>query len=169
MNKKNNSPLPLTNRKAKLSMIHIAKKETGIDDEAYRALLQGAAGVYSAAKIEFENQFQDVMKAFENLGFKSKRESELKKMNPASGRNPLWITAKQERYIRGLWDLASREKSVSSLRAMIRRITGVDDISFLLLKDARKVILALRDITEKAGFDPDEKKPKRKGGAKCSS
>ena len=157
MNQKNDLQLPITNRNAKLSMIHIAKKDTGIDDEAYRALLGGAAGVYSAAHIKYESQFTAVMKAFENLGFKSKPKDELKKTDTTSKRSPLWITAKQEYYIRGLWDLASRKKSITSLRAMIRRIAGVDDIRFLSKVNAQKVIIALRDITKKAGFNPDEK------------
>jgi hypothetical protein len=39
---------------------------------------------------------------------------------------------------------------------MIKRIGKVDNISFLKKADAQKVILALRDITEKAGYNPDE-------------
>ena len=149
---------PLTDRKQKLSMIHIAKKETGIADDAYRILLNGAAGVDSAAKIEFQDQFNAVMKAFENLGFKSTaRNRELKKTDTRTKRNPLWISSRQEYYIRGLWDLASRKKDITSLRAIIRRIAGVDDISFISRMDAQKVILALRDITQKAGYSPDSK------------
>jgi hypothetical protein len=67
---KKTSPAIL-NRKEKLSLIHIAKKETGITDEAYRLLLEGAAGISSAAEIAWEDQFNAVMKAFERLGFKS--------------------------------------------------------------------------------------------------
>ncbi|MDR1128846.1 MAG: regulatory protein GemA, partial [Treponema sp.] len=53
-------PLPISNRKAKLSLIHIAKKDVGITDEAYRSLLSGTAGVESAAKLEYEYQFNSV-------------------------------------------------------------------------------------------------------------
>ena len=52
--------------------------------------------------------------------------------------------------------MASRKKDEKSLRAMIKRIGHVDDIRFLKKTDATNVILALRDITKKAGFDPDE-------------
>jgi hypothetical protein len=52
--------------------------------------------------------------------------------------------------------LASRKKDETSLRAMIKRIGGVEDIRFLKRTDAQKVILALRDITGKAGYNPDE-------------
>jgi len=76
------NPLPITNRNTKLSLIHIAKKNSGIADDAYRILLEGAAGVNSAAQIEYEYQFNAVMKAFENLGFKSTQRSGGKKPRP---------------------------------------------------------------------------------------
>ncbi|MDR0557353.1 MAG: hypothetical protein LBG43_05730 [Treponema sp.] len=44
-----------------------------------------------------------------------------------------------------------------SLRRLIKRIGKVDDIRFLERKNAQKLILALRDITEKAGCNPDGK------------
>jgi hypothetical protein len=75
----------------------------------------------------------------------------LKETDAEAERDPAWITARQEYYIRGLWDLASRKKDVASQRAMTRRVGGADDIRFLRKKDAGKVILALRDICRKAG------------------
>jgi hypothetical protein len=39
---------------------------------------------------------------------------------------------------------------------MIKRIGGVEGIRFLMRVDAQNVILALRDITGKAGYRPDE-------------
>jgi hypothetical protein len=80
----------------------------------------------------------------------------LKETDAQTKRNPVWVTARQEYYIRGLRDLASRKKDADSLNALIRKIGGVDDIRFLKKTDAQKVILALRDIAGKAGFTPDE-------------
>jgi hypothetical protein len=65
------------------------------------------------------------------------------------------ISSRQEYYIRGLWDLASRAKNEASLRGMIKRIGGVENIQWLTRENARKVILALRDIARKAGYNPD--------------
>ena len=110
-------------------------------------------------------QYNAALTAFKNLGFqvksKTSRGSGLKETDTAAKRNPEWITARQEYYIRGLWDLASRKKDEASLRGMIKRIGGVDDIRFIKRVDAQKVILALRDITKKAGYDPDSEKPKQ--------
>lgn len=54
-------------------LIHVAKNQTGIDDDAYRAILAGSAGVASAAEIKTWAQFGAVMRAFRNLGFTPRR------------------------------------------------------------------------------------------------
>jgi hypothetical protein len=144
----------LANRKAKLSLIHIAKKETGVDDEAYRSLLAGAAGVSSAAELEYEGQFAAVMKAFENLGFKNTGRGKA-----GNKTRPRWTdewggTEDQRAKIEAMWRTCARNKSDKALRAFIKRITHVDHPRFLTASLARKVILALADMMRKAGFDP---------------
>ena len=134
-----------------IKMIHIAKAKTNLDDEAYNALLAGAAGVDSATQIRTSQQYNAVMAGFANLGFKiQKRKVESQSSRPAN-----MITARQEYYIRGLWELASRSKDERSLRGICKRITGVDDLSFCPKSKASALILALRDIAKKAGYDTD--------------
>lgn len=136
-----------------VKIIHIAKAKTGLDDEAYRALLWGAAGVDSASQIRTSQQYNAVMAGFANLGFTvKKRTVESQSTRPAN-----MITARQEYYIRGLWELASRGKDERSLRGICKRITGVDDLSFCPKSKASALILALRDIAKKAGYDPDSR------------
>jgi len=142
-----------------IQILHVAKRECGLDDASYRALLFGAAGVDSARDIKTWQQYNDVLKAFANLGFKVKAgksaQTGLKKTAPQTGRSGDWISARQEYYIRGLWDLASRAKDEASLQAMLQRIAGVTQIEWISKEKATKVILALRDIAKKAGFNPD--------------
>lgn len=134
-----------------IKMIHIAKAKTNLDDEAYQALLAGAAGVDSATEITTPEQYKAIMAGFARLGFTvTKRKVEDQNSRPAN-----MITAHQEYYIRGLWELASRSKDERSLRGICKRITGVDDLSFCPKSKASALILALRDITRKAGFNPD--------------
>jgi hypothetical protein len=145
-----------------IKTIHVAKRECGLDDEAYRLLLMSAAGVESARDIANWEQYKLVLNTFKTLGFRPHHgnKSALKEINAPQEqheRNPDFITARQEYYIRGLWDLASRKKDDASLRAMIKRIGGVDDIRFLLKANATKVILALREIAYSRGYDPDRK------------
>lgn len=142
-----------------IQILHVAKKELSLDDAAYRAVLYGAAGVDSARDIKTWQQYNAVLKAFAKLGFKvtagKAAQSGLKKTAPQTGRSGDWISARQEYYIRGLWDLASRAKDEASLQAMLQRIAGVKYIQWISKDNATKVILALRDIAKKAGYNPD--------------
>ena len=138
-----------------LAIIHLAKKQLGLDDEAYRAILSGA-GVLSAKDIETDLQFNTVMGAFMRLGFLPSGHRVNKHKNTVSN-SPGMISKKQEYYIKGLWSLSSRVKDEKSLRRMVKRIGKVDDISFLSRRAASALILALRDICWKAGFNPDAK------------
>lgn len=132
-----------------IKTIHTAKSVLGLSDEEYRVILAGAAGVNSVKDIHYWEQYHAVMSAFARLGFTPKPGMVNDKRNPA------WISYRQECYIRGLWELASRQKDEKSLRAMCKRITGVDDIRFCPKYAATKLILALRQIARKEGFDPD--------------
>jgi hypothetical protein len=138
---------------SRLAVIHVAKKQLGLDEEAYRAILSGA-GVSSAKDITTSTQFNTVMDAFAALGFKPRR-TELKHRISAPGTNSAFISKRQEYYVRGLWDLASRARDEKSLRRMVKRIGKTDDIRFLSRQAAQAVILALRDICWKAGYNPD--------------
>lgn len=137
-----------------IQTIHIAKTRTGIEDDAYRALLSGCAGVQSAKEIETWEQYNSVMAAFKAFGFIPAKKPDVE---PQKNRHPDWITEKQEKYIRGLWKVASKQKDEQSLRAFVRRITGTEDVTWLRKKDASKVILALRKLAEDAGVNPDYK------------
>ncbi|MDR0877245.1 MAG: regulatory protein GemA [Treponema sp.] len=141
-----NTPLPLSNKKGKMALIHIAKNAVAITDEDYRSLLSGAAGIDSAADIEWEYQFTAVMKAFENLGFKSDRKQ--------GKTRPRWEdewggTAGQRAKIEVLWRTCARNKTDKALRAFIKRITHVDHPRFLNAALARKVIIALEVMNKK--------------------
>jgi hypothetical protein len=144
----------LLNKKAKLSLIHIAKKETGITDEAYRILLYSAAGVNSASEINFEDQFNAVMRAFGNLGFRS-----WKRQGKTTSR-PQWpdtwgCSDDQRAKIEAMWKTCARNPSDRALQTFIKRIARVDHPAFLRPALARTVIIALNDMMRKAGFDPD--------------
>jgi hypothetical protein len=155
----------MPNKISCLAIIHVAKKQLGLDEDAYRAILSGA-GVDSAGDITTSAQFNSVMTAFTKLGFKSKGAG-VKYQNTAAGTNPAFISKRQEYYIRGLWALASRARDEKSLRRMVKRIGKTDDIRFLPRMAAQAVILALRDICRKAGFNPDKKeKPEPDAGLK---
>ena len=146
----------MQNRKSRLAIIHLAKKQLGLDEEAYRAILSGA-GVASSKDIVTDLQFNTVMGAFLRLGFLPSGHGRVSKHKNTVRGNPGMVTKRQEYYIKGLWSLASRVKDEKSLRRMVKRIGKVDAIQFLTKKSASALILALRDICWKAGFNPDAK------------
>ncbi len=53
----------------KKAIVHIAKEELHLDEEAYRQILKGVAGVESATQLT-EAGFEKVMKRFQEMGFR---------------------------------------------------------------------------------------------------
>src|SRR5512139_2838901 len=53
----------------KKAIVHIAKEELHLDEESYRQVLKGVAGVESATQLT-EAGFEKVMKRFQEMGFK---------------------------------------------------------------------------------------------------
>ena len=131
-------PLVISNKKAKLAIIHVAKKSVGIADEDYRALLSGAAGIESAAKLEYEYQFNAIMKAFEALGFKCSHRNSRPQWNDEWSCSPA-----QRAKIESLWKACARNPTEKALHAFIRRITHADHPHFMRRDGAQKVIVAL--------------------------
>ena len=141
-------PATTENRRKKLiQLVHIGKAKLGMDDEAYRAFLAGTCGRDSAAKMTVR-QLEQALRAMRNNGF----EQTPSRVKPEEkGR----ATLAQLEYIKGMWAKCARNKSGRALTAFVKRVGGVDALRFLDVELAQKVILALRDMTAKAGFDPD--------------
>jgi len=53
----------------KKALVHIAKEDLHLDEETYRHILKGVAGVESAAQLTSEG-FEKVMNRFKGMGFK---------------------------------------------------------------------------------------------------
>ncbi|MDR0494148.1 MAG: regulatory protein GemA [Treponema sp.] len=134
-------------RKKLIQLIHVGKSKMGMDEDMYRAFLTGVCGRDSAAKMTVR-QLEQALKAMRNNGFVQL----LNRVNPLEkGR----ATLEQLEYIKGMWAVCARNKSEAALAAFVKRVGGVDALRFLNVELAQKVILALRDMMLKAGFDPD--------------
>ena len=64
-------------------------------------------------------------------------------------------SAAQLEYIKGMWELVARIKTDKALYAFIKRLTGAAHPRFMTEKGAQDVILALRTMMIKAGFNSD--------------
>lgn len=139
-------------RKRLIAKIHVAKNRTGLDDEAYRALLFGAAGVESAADIETMEGFDAVLDAFRHFGFREDRRG-------LQGR-PVWTDAwgctdRQRAKIEAMWRSFARDRSDRALRHFIARVAKVESPAWLDSGKTSMVIVALSRMMRKAGIDPE--------------
>jgi hypothetical protein len=92
-------------------------------------------------------QLEQALKAMRDNGF-ARRPGRVRPLE--KGR----ATLEQLEYIKGMWAACARNKSEAALAAFVKRVGGVDALRFLDVKLAQKVILALRDMTLKAGLIP---------------
>ncbi|WP_051219470.1 gp16 family protein [Oceanobacter kriegii] len=112
------------------AMIHIAKKQLGLDDETYRALLVGATGKASCADMSL-NELNKVVDALKVRGFKTRPS---KKNGPTSRRRVVDQNGvehggpTQGDKIRALWiEMANsgivKDGSEDALRKYVKRMS----------------------------------------------
>lgn len=124
-----------------LAAIHVAKKQLGMDEDSYRAVLKRVTGKESS-KAMSEGERGKVLEEFRRLGF-SKTEgaarAERRKLDGkyAPKLQALWI---------GAWNLGIvRNRDDKALVAFVKRQTGIDHTRFLTHgDDAAKAIEALK-------------------------
>jgi len=121
-----------------LALIHVAKKQVGLDDAAYRDLLRQAAGVDSARHLD-RRGFERLMRRFAELGFRSTLPR--KPLGPRAG----MATDRELALIRRLWRDYAREGEAPEigLRTWLEKRFKVSDLRFLSAEDAPRVIGAL--------------------------
>lgn len=123
-----------------LAKIHIAKKDLGMEEDDYRAMLQNVGGVGSSADLTVRGRSKVLHHLEKTLGWKPKSRKPRQKI---TAREPV------DRKIRALWlDLANlgavRDRSEKALNSYVSRQTGVDRMDWLSSKQAEKVIEALK-------------------------
>ncbi|MFT8422057.1 MAG: regulatory protein GemA [Gluconacetobacter sp.] len=119
--------------------LNIARKELGLDEDSYRAVLVRVGGHYNARDMSI-GQIEAVLKAFQQLGWKPK---------PAtSGRRTPDSAKAYVRKIFALWNdmgaMLDSGGSVEALRAYVEKQTGVSAPEFLDAEQAIQVIEGLK-------------------------
>lgn len=132
--------------RARLAVIHVAKKQLDLDDDDYRAMLRAEGGVASARDLD-DAGARRVMQWFDNHGFK--RDGTAK--GTAGDRRPivkkaraLWISLYQ------LDEVTNRADK--ALDAFAKNLTGKDTLRFCTNGEAAKVVEALKAWAERAGW-----------------
>lgn len=134
-------------KKKLIQLVHIGKTKMGLTDDAYQAFLEGITTKKSCSEMTVR-QLEAVLRAMRKNGFGAiPRRVKPEEKGSAS--------MAQLEYIKGMWAKCARNKSEEALLQFVKRIAHVDALRFLDEYSARKVILALRDMMAKAGYDPD--------------
>lgn len=147
-------------RKRLIRLIHVAKRDTGLDDASYRDLLERETGKRSAKDMSV-SQLDQVLKAMKANGFKVRkpvsastnakvREFPRKPKSEARDGQKALITAL---WI-DLWQLgAVRDRTDKALDAFIKRQTSIEHLQWLGPHQAHAVIEALKDWCAREGFE----------------
>jgi hypothetical protein len=136
----------------KKALVHIAKENLHLDDESYRQILKGVAGVESSTQLTREG-FERVMKRFQEMGFKGLLphpyqpvpKGRLIPSGSPQGLDP--ITSSQQDFISYLLEKLDWEDG--HFRAFCQRIIKKPDP--LTKRDGQKVIIGLLAVSRKKG------------------
>ena len=140
-----------TVRRRLLAQVHMAKKDLGLSDEAYRDLLESVTGKRSAADCS-NDELRAVIEEFRAKGWKPRR-------RPRPGqpiiRGPAApLVAKMRALWASLYQLGEVEdRSDKALLSFVKRQGGPDSLRWITPGDANKVIEALKDWCKRAGFE----------------
>jgi Protein of unknown function (DUF1018) len=119
-----------------VAAIHVAKKQLGLDDDTYRAVLVRVTGKDSCSAMSGTEQ-QRVIEHFRQQGFK-----------PTEGRKRLSgpFAAKLQALWIGAWNLGLvKNREDAAMLAFVKRQTGIDHVRFLTnAKDAAKAVEGLK-------------------------
>ena len=133
-------------RSAALAKIHIARKDLGLAEEDYRAILLRVAGADSAAKLT-PAAHEQILAEFQRLGWKPafKDQAGAAKRSAKPG----------VRLIFGLWTECGRRGIVNdgsrqALLAFVERQTGVAQPDWLTPQQVNKVVEGLKAMIARA-------------------
>lgn len=128
-------------RAREIKLIHVGRRELGLDDETYRAMLHSVAGVSSSSDLTWQDR-QKVLEHLKRKGFKVKS-----KAAPAAAGKPVYDP--QYAKIVALWAALHAAGAVhvnteAALRVYIKRTTGLADYRFCNNAQAVTVIESLK-------------------------
>lgn len=104
-------------RLVKLAKVHIAKKDMGLGDDLYRAILMDEFGVESSANLT-DRELDRLIERFESRGWRPKPGNDARKKKVAALRKRV----EEEVEFTGFDD--------KRLRGLVRKICGVADLRF---------------------------------------
>ncbi|OEC55641.1 gp16 family protein [Pseudomonas sp. AP42] len=126
----------MSTRNLQLSKIHIAKKDLGLDDETYRALLARVAGVRSAKDLT-PRQTGAVLAEFARLGWEPAQVKKQGRKAPTAAPDRAKLVGKIEAF------LAEAKRSWAYADGMALRMFKVERVEWLDPGQLQKMVAAL--------------------------
>lgn len=164
---------PKGERNRLIKLIHIGKRDLKLDDDAYRALLEGVTGQRSCSDLD-EVQLDAVVKRMRELGFvvkaapKGKRS---KKLSPQTrGKRPVDKT--QIDLIRALWINCYqvglvRNRYEAGLNGFVKKLTKIERVDWIRdAATATRVIETLKAMLKRKGVEWEPGDPAGRGTKK---
>jgi len=143
----------------KKALVHIAKENLDLDDESYRQILKGVAGVESSTELTIEG-FEKVMRRFEEMGFKGLLPDPYQpvpkgRLIPSGSPQGLEsITPSQERFINYLIEKLTWDQG--HYHAFCQRV--IKKLDPMTKRDGQKIIIGLMAILRKKAIQERGKK-----------
>ena len=134
-----------------LTLVHVGRRELGLDEEDYRDLLESVTGSRSAKGLKAA-QLEAVVTAMKGLGFKVKGNTTGRRSPPSAAH----VQAPEVRKLRAIWitmnnDGLLHDGSEDALGSFIRRMTananggvGINRAEWLTSIQAERVLEALK-------------------------
>jgi len=137
-------------------LIHVAKRELGLDDETYRALLHGSVRKESTSAMTVP-ELERVIDRMKRAGFK------VRTKRPTSRQSRPLAQYPEAKKIRALWLFlyelgAVSDPSEAALASYVKRITKVDALQWLNGYQTEVVIETLKKWALRPRYLPDQVK-----------
>ncbi|HHP0485778.1 TPA: gp16 family protein [Vibrio harveyi] len=153
----------MVRRNQLIKLIHVAKRELGLDDETYRLSLESEIGKTSCSKMTI-HELESTLSMLQAKGFRLKPRKTFKgRLSAKSGScattinkiTAIWITMAKQGFI--------HDGSASALDAYVRRMThrnegnGVDHVAWCTPNQAQVVLESLKNWHSRVMLDAMKK------------
>ena len=132
---------------SQIRIVQVAKRQLGLEDPEYRAILRRVCGVESSKSLS-HNQFNDLLNEFQRLGWRSTSNRK------GFGRRDGFATPKQVSLIRHLFRRWSGRDDDTGLSAWLERQGWASHLRMLDLDCATGAITALRSMVARKEASP---------------
>lgn len=142
---------PADRRAQDFKVIHGLARLLGLNDEAYRDMLDDRYQVRSSKDLNPQQRFQLIKELREKV------HGNVQKFNDLVERKKHLATPRQLRAIEAMWAKVSRAMTAAdrkkALDAFVKRLTGIDHVRWITMHDAQTLIRAIKTM---GAMTPDE-------------